>query len=153
MLKIYVDGDSNPYITEIATIANQYELECIVVHDSCRIFNDVPNSCKLIEVEASSQAVDNKIYVITQPGDLLITSDHGLASICLGKGVTVLDIKGNVHCDLFQGVYFAKRQNKKAKKLNDLDRKQFIKNLCNTLDTKLPEMQKFAGLVSKFKPL
>lgn len=103
---IYVDGDSCPVIPIVKDICNEKNLNYMVISDYNHNLK-VPES-NLFVVDCEQDEADFFIANRIDNGDFLITNDMGLASMVLGKKVTVLNFNGdsinlnNIDVFLFQ---------------------------------------------------
>lgn len=140
---IYVDGDSCPVIPIIKDICNSRDLKYLVISDYNHDLK-VPEENRFI-VDCEHDEADLYIANRIESGDFLITNDMGLASMVLGKKVTVLNFNGdsinlnNIDVLLFQR-HMASRERKnniyksKFKKRKKEDDENFRTSLLNTLD-------------------
>lgn len=140
---IYVDGDSCPVIPIIKDICNSRDLKYMVISDYNHDLK-VPEENRFI-VDCEQDEADLYIANRIDNGDFLITNDMGLASMVLGKKVTVLNFNGdsinlnNIDVFLFQR-HVASRERKnniyksKFKKRKKEDDENFRTSLLNTLD-------------------
>lgn len=140
---IYVDGDSCPVIPIIKDICNSRDLKYMVISDYNHDLK-VPEENRFI-VDCEQDEADLYIANRIESGDFLITNDMGLASMVLGKNVTVLNFNGdsinlnNIDVLLFQR-HVASRERKnniyksKFKKRKKEDDENFRTSLLNTLD-------------------
>lgn len=90
---IYVDGDSCPVIPIIKDICNSRDLKYMVISDYNHNLK-VPEENRFI-VDCEQDEADLYIANKIESGDFLITNDMGLASMVLGKKVTVLNFNGD----------------------------------------------------------
>lgn len=112
---IYVDGDSCPVIPIIKDICNSRDLKYMVISDYNHDLK-VPEENRFI-VDCEQDEADLYIANRIESDDFLITNDMGLASMVLGKKVTVLNFNGdsinlnNIDVLLFQR-HMASREQK-----------------------------------------
>lgn len=94
-LKIYVDADACPVKDAIITIAKTEDIPVVFVKSYSHFSNqNNPDEVETIYVDKGADVADYRIMKLAQKGDIIITQDYGLASLCLGKGCTVLHHKG-----------------------------------------------------------
>lgn len=140
---IYVDGDSCPVIPIIKDICNSRDINYRVISDYNHNLK-VPEE-NLFIVDCEQDEADFFIANRIKSGDFLITNDMGLASIVLGKKITVLNFNGdsinlnNIDVFLFQRhVASRERRNNiyksKFKKRTREDDESFKSSLLNILD-------------------
>ena len=140
---IYVDGDSCPVIPIIKDICNSRDLKYMVISDYNHDLK-VPEENRFI-VDCEQDEADLYIANRIESGDFLITNDMGLASMVLGKKVTVLNFNGdsinlnNIDVLLFQR-HVASRERKnniyksKFKKRKKEDDENFRVSLLEKLN-------------------
>lgn len=140
---IYVDGDSCPVIPIIKDICNKRDINYMVISDYNHNLK-VPEENRFI-VDCEKDEADLYIANRIESGDFLITNDMGLASMVLGKKVTVLNFSGdsinlnNIDVFLFQR-HVASRErrvniyNNRVRKRSRKDDESFKNSLLNILD-------------------
>jgi len=92
ILRILVDADACPRsVLQICfKLGRKYGLEVWTIAS----FNHNIDSDHHIVVGNASQEADLKIMNLTEPGDIVITQDWGLAAMVLGKGAKCLSPTG-----------------------------------------------------------
>lgn len=94
-MKIYVDADACPVKEVIYNEARNRSIPVIMVVSMAH--NIYPmEGMDVIRVDSSFQAVDMAIVNAAVSGDIVVTSDFGLASIVLGKGARAISPSGRV---------------------------------------------------------
>ncbi|MDP5273105.1 YaiI/YqxD family protein [Chengkuizengella sp. 2205SS18-9] len=91
-----VDADACPVKSEIVLLGKQFQIQVVMVASfdhSLKNEDGVVN----IQVDRSDQSADLYISNHISAGDILITHDFGLASICLGKSVKVISPRGKFY--------------------------------------------------------
>lgn len=96
-MRILVDGDACPVLNIVEEIAKEYNLELYIFFDVNH--NITVDYGQKVRVDEQYQEADMKIYNSCKMEDIVITGDYGLACILLGKGVTVIDFRGNIFSD------------------------------------------------------
>ncbi|RAK08618.1 hypothetical protein C8C77_10239 [Halanaerobium saccharolyticum] len=91
-MRILVDGDGCPVISIITKAAAKQELELIVYTDLNHQHQLDYGTLKV--VDQGFQSVDMVLCNNIEPGDLVITSDYGLAALSLSRGARVLGFSG-----------------------------------------------------------
>ncbi|MEC9489740.1 MAG: DUF188 domain-containing protein [Halanaerobiales bacterium] len=91
-MRILVDGDGCPVISIITKAAAEYDLELIVYTDLNHQHQLDYGILKV--VDQGFQSVDMVLCNNIEPGDLVITSDYGLAALSLSRGARVLGFSG-----------------------------------------------------------
>lgn len=94
-MKIYIDADACPVQTEVIELGAKYTIPVVLVKSISHFSHDeLPAHVETVYVDKGAEMADFKIIQLIKSGDIIITQDYGLASICLGKNTTVLHQKG-----------------------------------------------------------
>ncbi len=96
-MKIYIDADGCPVVRSTVKIANESDVPCVIICDtSHRIELD---GAETIVVSQGADSVDFRLVNMISKGDIVITQDYGLASMCLGKQAFVLHQDGKQYTE------------------------------------------------------
>lgn len=96
-MRILVDGDGCPVISIITEVAAAKNLELIVYTDLNHQHQLAYGSLKV--VDQGFQSVDMILCNNIEAGDIVITSDYGLAALSLSRGAEVLGFSGRRFTD------------------------------------------------------
>ena len=91
-MRILIDADGCPVVKESVRIAKEHGLECVIVADTAHRFES--DYARVICVDQGADSADLRIANLCEKGDVVITQDYGLASMCLAKGARVLHQDG-----------------------------------------------------------
>jgi len=91
-VRILVDGDGCPVISIITKAAAEHNLELIVYTDLNHQHQLDYGTLKV--VDQGFQSVDMVLCNNIEPGDIVITSDYGLAALSLSRKARVLGFSG-----------------------------------------------------------
>lgn len=94
-MKIIIDADACPVIENTIAIAQQFNIEVTLVFDYNHELHY--ENVNLICVAQGNDASDHKIFEICKKGDIVITSDGGLANLILGKVGIPLSFSGSLY--------------------------------------------------------
>ncbi len=94
-MKIVIDADNCPVRAEVADVASRSGLEVVMVCGPSNLIPESP-STRVIQVGDRPDAADFAIVGLAEEGDIVVTSDIGLAAIVLSKGVRALTPRGDV---------------------------------------------------------
>ena len=103
---VYVDADGCPVVDIALKLCEKYRVSCILVCDTAHTFTR--KDATVITVDKGSDSADFAIANRLVPGDIVITQDYGLASMCLSRNATILHQDGweytsdNIDALLFQ---------------------------------------------------
>ncbi|WP_209123021.1 DUF188 domain-containing protein [Alkalihalobacillus sp. BA299] len=135
---VYVDADSCPVKEEILTISSEFNVEVIFVSSySHQIQNE---QAKVVMVDPDKEAADLFIMNHAKESDVVITQDHALASILVGRRLSVLSPRGKIFSEdemitILQLRHWSQKQRRAGNKtkgpkaFTSLDRKHFCTNL------------------------
>ena len=82
-LKILIDGDGCPVVDLTVGLAKKYHLPCLLLCDTAHEFHR--EGAETLVFDKGADSVDFSLVNRISPGDLVITQDYGLASMCLAK--------------------------------------------------------------------
>jgi uncharacterized protein len=95
-MRILVDGDSSGHRDLLIATAKEFDLELVWVcnHASRPPWPEEGLRLTIRHMDVDSQAADMELMNLSQPGDILITGDLGLASVCIMRGAGALSPRG-----------------------------------------------------------
>lgn len=91
-MKIIVDADACPVIKIVEQVAAQHKISVTLVCDTAHFFQS--SYSQVVTVDKGADSADFKIVVLAKKGDIVVTQDYGVASMCLGKGVCPIHQSG-----------------------------------------------------------
>lgn len=91
-MKVLIDADACPVVSIAAQLCEKFQIPCILLCDTAHIISR-PNA-KTEIFDKGADSVDFAIANRVAPGDLVITQDYGLASMCLARNARVLHQDG-----------------------------------------------------------
>ena len=91
-MKILIDADGCPVVDIALSLGKAYGISCLIICDTAHyIYRD---GAETLVVDKGADSADLAIANRAQPGDIVITQDYGLASMCLAKDARVLHQNG-----------------------------------------------------------
>ncbi len=93
-MKIIVDADACPHITEIIDLGKQHNVPVLLVCDYTH--NLSAYNVETIVVEKARDSADFKILQLVTVKDMVITQDTGLAAMVLAKKASAMHYNGLV---------------------------------------------------------
>lgn len=91
-MKVLVDADACP-VTDIAvSLCRQYSTPCFLLCDTAHEFHR--DGAQTLIFDKGADSVDFALVNRVDAGDIVVTQDYGLASMCLAKGARVLHQDG-----------------------------------------------------------
>ena len=105
-MKVLIDADACPVVDIAVGICKQMGVPCLLLCDTAHEMHR--DGAETYMVDKGSDSVDFALANRADAGDLVITQDYGLASMCLGKQAKVIHQDGweytqyNIDALLFQ---------------------------------------------------
>lgn len=91
-MKVLIDADGCPVTDNTIGLCREYGLTCLLVCDTAHEFHREGSETLVFDKGADS--VDFALVNRVTAGDIVITQDYGLASMCLARGARVLHQDG-----------------------------------------------------------
>ena len=105
-MKIRIDADACPVVDIAVNLCQEYKMPCVLYCDTAHQMHR--EGAETVVVDKGADSVDFALVNKTEQGDVVITQDYGLASMCLARGARVLHQDGweytayNIDALLFQ---------------------------------------------------
>ena len=105
-MKVLIDADACPVVDIAVRLCNKYHITCILLCDTAHVMQR--NGAETLVFDKGADSVDFALVNRVDNGDIVITQDYGLASMCLTKTTHVLHQDGwsytpdNIEALLFQ---------------------------------------------------
>lgn len=105
-MRVFVDGDGCPVVDLVVRLCDKAQAECFLLCDTAHQLSR-PGAQTLV-FDKGADSVDFALVNRLQPGDIVVTQDYGLASMCLARQALVLHQDGwqydeyNIGALLFQ---------------------------------------------------
>lgn len=91
-MTLFIDADGCPVVRIAVAAALRCHVSCCLVCDTAHeIFYD---GVETVVVDQGADSADYALAARVRPGDVVITQDYGLASICLAKRARILHQDG-----------------------------------------------------------
>ena len=91
-MTILIDADGCPVVDLTVQLARQHSVPVIILCDT--IHHIERDGAQTLMFEKGADSVDLALVNRVTPGDLVITQDYGLASMCLARRARVLNQNG-----------------------------------------------------------
>ena len=91
-MKMLIDADGCPVVNIAIQVSGEYQLPCLLLCDTSHEFHR--SGAETLVFDKGADSVDYGLVNRIEAGDLVITQDYGLASMCLARGATVLHQDG-----------------------------------------------------------
>lgn len=95
-MRILVDGDSSGHRDLLIATVREFDLEMIWVcnHASKPPWPEEGLKLTVRHMDVDAQAADMELMNLSRPGDIVVTGDLGLASVCVVRGAAALSPRG-----------------------------------------------------------
>lgn len=91
-MKLLVDADACPVVDIAVSLCETYGVSCTLVCDTAHQIRR--GGAETVVIDKGADSADFAIVNRVCPGDIVITQDYGLASMCLARSVRVLHQDG-----------------------------------------------------------
>lgn len=96
-MTILIDADGCPVVDLTLQIAKQFSVPVIILCDTSHQIER--EGAQTLVFDKGADSVDFALVNRVKPGDIVVTQDYGLASMCLAKRARVLNQNGLVWGD------------------------------------------------------
>ena len=91
-MKLLIDADACP-VTDIAVgLCKEFHIPCLLLCDTAHVMHR--DGAETLIFDKGADSVDFALVNRVAPGDIVITQDYGLASMCLAKRAKILHQDG-----------------------------------------------------------
>ena len=90
--RILIDADDCPVVDETIKIARRFGVACLILCDTSHYFER--EGAQTMVFSKGADSVDFALVNRVTPGDIVITQDYGLATMCLARRARVLNQNG-----------------------------------------------------------
>ena len=105
-MRVLIDADACPVVNEAIALCRKYHIPCLLLCDTAHQM--IRDGAETLVFDKGADSVDFALVNRVNAGDLVITQDYGLASMCLAQCARVLHQDGweyteyNIGALLFQ---------------------------------------------------
>lgn len=105
-MQVLIDADACPVVDIAVSLCRKYRVGCTLLCDTAHTLHR--EGAETLIFDKGADSVDFALANRVHPGDIVITQDYGLASMCLAKRARVLHQDGweyteyNIQALLFQ---------------------------------------------------
>ena len=112
-MAILIDADGCPVVDLTLQIARQFGVPVIILCDTAHQIER--EGAQTLVFDKGADSVDFALVNRVKPGDIVVTQDYGLASMCLAKCARVLNQNGLEYtADNIDALMLRRYENKKA---------------------------------------
>ena len=90
--KILIDADGCPVVDIVLRLGNAFRIPCLILCDTAHEF--VRPGVQTLVFDKGADSVDFSLVNRIDPGDIVITQDYGLASMCLARNARAMHQDG-----------------------------------------------------------
>lgn len=111
-MKVLIDADACPVVDIAVSLCRSTGTECLLICDtSHRMERD---GASTLVIDKGADSADFALVNRVAPGDIVITQDYGLASMCLARNARVLHQDGwEYTADNIDGLLFQRHEARK----------------------------------------
>ena len=91
-MKLLIDADACPVVNIAVQLCCRYKLPCLLLCDTAHIIQK--SGAETLVFDKGADSVDMALVNRVEAGDIVITQDYGLASMCLARTKYVLHQDG-----------------------------------------------------------
>lgn len=91
-MKVLVDADACPVVDITVRLCKKYCVSCILLCDTAHTMHQ--EGAETLVFDKGADSVDYALVNRVESGDIVITQDYGLASMCLARNARVLHQDG-----------------------------------------------------------
>lgn len=91
-MRVLIDGDGCPVVDTAVGLCRERKVQCLLLCDTAHEFHR--EGAQTLTFDKGADSVDFALANRVHAGDLVITQDYGLASMCLARGARVLHQDG-----------------------------------------------------------
>ena len=89
---VLIDADGCPVVDIVVRLCRKHHIPCLILCDTAHAFQR--EGAETLVFDKGSDSVDYALVNRVQKGDLVITQDYGVASMCLARGCRILHQDG-----------------------------------------------------------
>ena len=91
-MKVLIDADACPVVNIAVALCREHDIPCILLCDTAHEIHR--DGAQTLTFDKGADSVDFALVNRVSAGDIVITQDYGLASMCLAKKARVLHQDG-----------------------------------------------------------
>ena len=91
-MKVLIDADACPVVDIAVRLCKNHGISCLLLCDTAHTIHR--DGAETLVFDKGSDSVDFALVNRTASGDIVVTQDYGLASMCLGRNARILHQDG-----------------------------------------------------------
>lgn len=113
-MKILVDADGCPVVDIAVGASRMFRISCLLLCDTAHEL--IRDGAQTLVFDKGADSVDYALVNRVSPGDIVITQDYGLASMCLARSARVLHQDGWEYTrDNIDALLFSRHESRKSR--------------------------------------
>ena len=113
-MKLLIDADGCPVVDLAVRLCKEFKVPCLILCDTAHFFQR--EGAETLVFDKGADSVDFSLVNRVCPGDLVVTQDYGLASMCLAKQAVVLHQDGWIYdASNIEALLFSRHQSRKLR--------------------------------------
>ena len=91
-MKVLIDADACPVVDITVGLCKEFHIPCLLLCDTAHQMHR--DGAETLVFDKGADSVDFALANRTSAGDIVVTQDYGVASMCLAKGARILHQDG-----------------------------------------------------------
>ncbi len=113
-MKLLIDGDGCPVVDITIRLSGKYNIPCYLLCDTAHEFHR--EGATTLTFDKGADSVDFSLVNRVQPGDIVVTQDYGLASMCLARGARPIHQDGWAYTQFnIDALLFSRHESRKLR--------------------------------------
>lgn len=96
-MRILIDADGCPVVDLTIRIAGEFQIPCLILCDTAHQIERA--GAETLVFDQGADSVDFALVSRTEPGDVVVTQDYGLAAMCLSRQAVPIRQDGLIYSD------------------------------------------------------
>ena len=111
-MQVLIDADGCPVVDITVRLCKQQNISCLILCDTAHEIHR--EGAQTLVFDKGADSVDLALANRAKPGDIVITQDYGLASMCLARSARVIHQDGWEYTDYnIQALLFQRHESRK----------------------------------------
>ena len=113
-MKLLIDGDGCPVVDATIRLCREFKIPCYLLCDTAHEF--YREGAATLTFDKGADSVDFSLVNRVEPGDIVVTQDYGLASMCLAKKALPIHQDGWAYTDSnIEALLFSRHESRKLR--------------------------------------
>ena len=113
-MRVMIDADGCPVVDCTISLCKEFHIPCTIVCDTAHEFQR--EDADTLTVDKGADSADYALVNRVLPGDIVITQDYGLASMCLARRALVMNQNGQQYTEAnIDALLFSRHESRKLR--------------------------------------